>query len=260
MKNIEVTGALLRALARIGLLILWFLLSLVQQTVGFLLRTGDGRHLRLRFYRGALRILGIRIRRFHDFSPRRPLFVVANHVSYLDVFVLGSLIPAVFVSKQEVRDWPVIGWIAWLQRTIFIQRKRTRADDELTPLANALNQGFNVIMFPEGTSTDGVSILPFKSALFEAPKRSNAYVQPVSLVYRERHGGQLSARDRQFYTWGTDAPFFKHFLKLILRPGVLVEVWIRQPLNPQLDRKTLAKTAEARVHGPLKRRVERQLS
>ena len=111
MKNIDIIGSLLRALARIGLLILWFLLSLVQQTVGFLLRTGDGRHLRLRFYRGALRILGIRIRRFHDFSPRRPLFVVANHVSYLDVFVLGSLIPAVFVSKQEVRDWPVIGWI-----------------------------------------------------------------------------------------------------------------------------------------------------
>lgn len=259
MKKVKVTGEILRAFVRIGLLILWFLLSLVQQTVGFLLRTGDGRHLRLRFYRGALHILGIRMRLFHDFSPRRPLFVVANHVSYLDIFVLGSLIPAVFVSKQEVRDWPLIGWIAWLQRTIFIQRKRVRADDELTPLIDALNQGFNVIMFPEGTSTDGISMLPFKSALFEAPKRGNAYIQPVSLVYRDRHGDRLSVRDRQFYTWGTDAPFFKHFLKLILRPGVLVEVWIRKPLNPLLDRKTLAKSAEIRVHGPLRHRVQRQL-
>ena len=83
-------GALLRAVARITLLLGWFLVSLVQQSLGFILRTGDGRHLRLRFYRGALRILGIRIRVFSDFSPRRPLFVVANHVSYLDVFVLGS--------------------------------------------------------------------------------------------------------------------------------------------------------------------------
>ena len=118
---------LLRAVTRITLLLGWFLVSLVQQSLGFILRTGDGRHLRLRFYRGALRILGIRIRVFGDFSPRRPLFVVANHVSYLDVFVLGSLIPAVFVSKEEVRDWPVVGWVASLQKTIFIARQRTQA-------------------------------------------------------------------------------------------------------------------------------------
>ena len=253
-------GALLRAVARIILLLGWFLVSLVQQSLGFILRTGDGRHLRLRFYRGALRILGIRIRVFSDFSPRRPLFVVANHVSYLDVFVLGSLIPAVFVSKEEVRDWPVVGWVASLQKTIFIARQRTQAGDQLAPLGKALEEGFNVIMFPEGTSTDGASILPFKSALFEAPKRANAYTQPVSLIYRERHGGVLSDRDRQFYTWGTDAPFFNHFLKLILRPGVLIEAWIRKPINPQIDRKRLAKIAETRVSAPLRHRERRHFN
>ncbi len=260
LKYMEIVGAILRAIVRIVLLLGWFLLSLIQQSLGFILRTGDGRHLRLRFYRGALRILGIRIRVFNDFSPRRPLFVVANHVSYLDVFVLGSLIPAVFVSKQEVRDWPVVGWIAWLQHTIFIARRRTRAGDELTPLGEALENGFNVIMFPEGTSTDGTAVLPFKSALFEAPKRANAYTQPVSLIYRERHGSVLSEKDRQFYTWGTDAPFFNHFLKLILRPGVLVEAWIRKPISPQVDRKQLAKIAETRVSAPLKHRVNRHFS
>ncbi|MEK9874048.1 MAG: lysophospholipid acyltransferase family protein, partial [Betaproteobacteria bacterium] len=172
MKNFKIAGAFLRAIIRIILLLAWFLVSLIQQSLGFILRTGDGRHLRLRFYRGALRILGVRIRVFNDFSPRRPVFVVANHVSYLDVFVLGSLIPAVFVSKQEVRDWPVVGWVAWLQRTIFITRRPARAVDELAPLGEALENGFNVIMFPEGTSTNGTSVLPFKSALFEAPKRA----------------------------------------------------------------------------------------
>jgi len=260
LKYLEIIGAILRAITRLAVLILWFAIALVQQVLGFLLRTGDGRHLRLRFYRGALRILGIRIRVFNDFSPRRPLFVVANHVSYLDVFVLGSLIPAVFVSKQEVRDWPVVGWIAWLQRTIFIARRRSRAGDELSPLSSALNQGFNVIMFPEGTSTDGTSLLPFKSALFEAPRQANAYTQPVSLIYRERHGGVLSDKDRAFYTWGTDAPFFNHFLKLILRPGVLIEVWIRKPLSPRSDRKTLAKQAETRIRLPIRHRVDRQFN
>ena len=260
MKNIKIAGAVLRAIMRIILLLAWFLISLIQQFLGFVLQTGDGRHLRLRFYRGALRILGIRIRVFRDFSPRRPLFVVANHVSYLDVFVLGSLIPAVFVSKQEVRDWPVVGWVAWLQRTIFIARRPARAIDELAPLGEALENGFNVIMFPEGTSTNGTSVLPFKSALFEAPKRANAYTQPVSLIYRERHGEALSDKDRQFYTWGTDAPFFTHFLKLILRPGVLVEAWIRKPISPQIDRKQLAKVAEIRVGAPLGHRVDRHFN
>lgn len=253
-------GALLRALLRIALLILWFVLSLLQQTAGFLLGTGDGRHLRLRFYRVALRILGIHIRVFHEFSPRRPLCIVANHVSYLDVFVLGSLIPAVFVAKKEVRQWPVIGWIAWLQRTIFIERRRSKADEEILPLIKALNQGSNVIVFPEGTSTDGLTVLPFKSTLFEAPKRANAYIQPVSLIYRERNGDKLSDKDRQFYTWGTDAPFFHHFSKLILRPGVLVEVWIRKPLSPQLNRKILAKTSEQRIFHALRRLVNRLAS
>jgi len=260
LKKLEISGAILRAILRITLLLGWFFVSLIQQTLGFILRTGDGRHLRLRFYRGALRILGIRIRVYHQLSPRRPLFVVANHVSYLDVFILGALIPAVFVSKQEVRDWPVVGWMAWLQRTIFIARSRSRAYDELGLLGDALENGFNIIMFPEGTSTDGTIVLPFKSALFEAPRRANAYTQPVSLIYRERHGGVLSDKDRQFYTWGTDAPFFNHFLKLILRPGVLVEVWIRRPISPQLNRKQLAKLAETRVSAPLRRRVNRDLS
>lgn len=254
MKSLEGLGALLRALARLVVLVAWLFLSLFQQLLGLALRTGDGRHLRLRFYRGALRILGIRIRVYRDFSPRRPLFVVANHVSYLDIFVLGSLIPALFVSKHEVRRWPLVGFIAAMQRTIFIERRRSRADAEIQPVENALNQGYNVVVFPEGTSTDGRHTLPFKSALFEAPRNANAYTQPVSLVYRERHGGSLSEKDREFYTWGTDAPFFSHFARLIMRPGVLVEVWIRPTIEPTQSRKDIALRAERRVRAPVRRR------
>jgi len=254
LKWLEGLGALLRALVRIVVLIMWLLASLFQQLLGLILRTGDGRHLRLRFYRGALRILGIRIHVHREFSPRRPLFVAANHVSYLDIFVLGSLIPAVFVSKQEVRRWPVVGFVAAMQHTIFIARRRSRADSEIRPIENALNNGHNVVVFPEGTSTNGTSILPFKSALFEAARRANAYVQPVSLVYRERHGGVLSVKDRDFYTWGTDAPFFAHFARLIMRPGVLVEVWIRPTIAPNTPRKEIAQRAHTRVNAPIRRR------
>jgi 1-acyl-sn-glycerol-3-phosphate acyltransferase len=202
---LEACGALARALLRITLLIVWLVLSLVSQIAGFILRTGDGRHLRLRFYRGALRILGIRIQEFGDFSSRRPLFLVANHVSYLDIFILGSLIPAVFVSKYEVRHWPLVGWVAAIQKTIFITRNPRQAALEVKPLTEALNDAHNVIVFPEGTSTDGQQVERFKTTLFEAPIQANAFVQPVGLVYRDRSGGELSNKDRAFYTWGTDA-------------------------------------------------------
>ena len=238
-----------------GLLLAWLLLSLISQVAGLILRTGDGRHLRLRFYRGALRILGIRIQEFGEFSPRRPLCVVANHASYLDIFVLGSLIPAVFVSKHEVRHWPLVGWIAAIQKTIFITRNPRNAVLEVQPITDALNQASNVILFPEGTSTDGQQVNRFKSTLFEAPRQANAFIQPVGLVYRDRTGNELSERDRAFYTWGTDAPFFAHFLRLILRPGVLIEVWIRPVIAPDQPRKVLARQAEQRVRSPIRRRA-----
>jgi 1-acyl-sn-glycerol-3-phosphate acyltransferase len=255
LKRLATYGALTRAILRILLLVLWLTISLISQIAGFLLRTGDGRHLRLRFYRGALRILGIRIQEFGTFSSRRPLFLVANHVSYLDIFILGSLIPAVFVSKYEVRHWPLVGWIAAIQKTIFISRKPSRAASEVTPITEALNDAYNVIVFPEGTSTDGQQVSRFKTTLFEAPIQANAFIQPVGLVYRDRRGGELSEKDRAFYTWGTDAPFFTHFLKLIVRPGVLVEVWIRPVIAPDQSRKQLANQAEQRVRSPIRRRT-----
>ncbi len=251
----DAAGAFLRAISRLLLLAAWLVLSLLQQLIGFALRTGDGRHLRRRFYRGALRILGIRIRVYGTLSVRRPLFVVANHASYLDIFVLGSVLPSVFVSKQEVRRWPVIGSVASLQQTIFIARNPRAPADEIKPIVDALNAGHNVTVFPEGTSTDGRSVLPFKSPLFDAAKTANAFIQPIGLVYRERHGGVISQKDRDFYTWGTDAPFFTHFLRLILRPGVLVEVWIRPHLAPDLGRKELASIACRRVKSPIRHRA-----
>ena len=251
----DAAGAFLRAISRLLLLAAWLVLSLLQQLIGFALRTGDGRHLRRRFYRGALRILGIRIRVYGSLSVRRPLFVVANHASYLDIFVLGSVLPSVFVSKQEVRRWPVIGSVASWQQTIFIARNPRAPADEIKPIVDALNAGQNVTVFPEGTSTDGRSVLPFKSPLFDAAKTANAFIQPIGLVYRERHGGVISQKDRDFYTWGTDAPFFTHFLRLILRPGVLVEVWIRPHLAPDQGRKELANIACRRVKSPIRHRA-----
>lgn len=260
MKALEAVGALLRAAFRITALFVWLFLSIATQLLGFILQTGDGRHLRMRFYRGALRILGIRIRTFGALNQRRPLLVVANHVSYLDVLVLGSLIPCRFVAKDDVRAWPVIGALANIQQTLFIARDPRRPRAELSPIVTALNQGQHVVVFPEGTSTDGSRVISFKSTLFEAAKLAHCHVQPVSLVYRNRHGTPLSAHDRALYTWGTEAPFLWHFMQLILRPGVLIEVWFRPTIEPSGSRKQIRDLAFRRVHGPIRHRARRSLS
>jgi len=175
-------------------------------------------------------------------------------VSYLDIFVLGSRIPGVFVSKDDVQQWPLIGWIARLQNTIFVSRKPRQSRDELNPLVAHLRRGQNVFLFPEGTSTDGRHLLPFKSSLFEAAIQGGAYTQPVALVYRHRHGGPLSSKERALYTWGTDAPFLTHFAKMLLRPGVACEIWVRPEIPPTSHRKILAMTAQQRVAAPLRHR------
>ena len=133
------------------------------------------------------------------------------------------------------------------------------ANDTLDPvIRSCIKKGFNVMMFPEGTSTDSLSVLPFKSSLFERPRQASAYIQPASLIYRDRQAGQLTDKDRQFHTRGTDAPFFNHFLNLILRPGVWVEVWIRESISPQKNRKQLTQIAQSRIHALIRHRVDRQ--
>ena len=254
MRHVDRAGAGLRAAVRILLLLGWTFLLFVQQLLGLLLRTGDGRHIRCRFYRGALRILGVRMMVRGQFSPRRPLLIASNHVSYLDIFVLGSRIPGVFISKDDVQQWPVIGWIARLQNTIFVSRKPGQARHELNPIVAHLTLGHNVFLFPEGTSTDGRQLLPFKSSLFEAAIQGGAYVQPVALVYRHRHGGPLSLKERALYTWGTDAPFLTHFVKMLLRPGVACEIWVRPEIPPTSPRKTLTQLTQTRIAAPLRHR------
>ena len=122
------------------------------------------------WYRGCSRLCALKVRVRGHPVVEGPVLYTANHVSYLDIVVLGGLLDAVFVAKAEVVRWPVIGPLAKLQRTIFIERTATRASVENTELRHRLAMGESVIIFPEGTSSDGRRVLPFKSALFDIAK------------------------------------------------------------------------------------------
>ena len=158
--------------------------------------------------------------------------IVSNHLGYLDGIVLGSLFPVTYVSKKEVRHWPLIGQWTALCGTIYVDRKRK----DKTPLlveaiAKRLGEKVNVLIFPEGTSTNGERLLPFQSAHFAAPLRARAMVVPVTLIYKTIDGGPLSHANRDRIYWYGDMDFISHFWKLLALRKVEVSVTIHSPIE-----------------------------
>ena len=134
------------------------------------IKSPRARRLPLGYHRLMCRVLGIRPRRSrHELSTHRPTLFVANHTSYLDIEIMGAAIEGSFVAKAEVARWPIFGWLAKLQRTIFVERAdRAGAARQRDEIRRRLDEGDNLILFPEGTSGDGIHVLPFKSTLFAA--------------------------------------------------------------------------------------------
>lgn len=176
--------------------------------------------------------------------PRTGL-LVSNHLSYLDILVLGSLTPAVFVSKADVRNWPVFGWLAALAGTVFIEReRRLHVGAVNAQIQSALDDGMLVVIFPEGTSSNGMDVLPFRSPLLEPVAGGTHHITISRLQYSLQDG---DAANEACY-WG-DHSFFPHLLNLLGKRSLHAKVHFA-PYGPSTaDRKELAKQLHAAVSG-----------
>lgn len=209
-------------------------------------------HITVAVCRGALRIMGLPYRR-HGTPMRGEGAMVANHASWLDIFSLNAAVPIYFVSKAEVSGWPGIGWLARATGTVFIERNRRHARAHAQMLEDRLHAGHRLLFFPEGTSTDGMRVLPFKTTLF-APffseeLRSEISIQPVTVIYRAPKG-----QSSRFYGWWGDMPFAPHLLHTLAAPShgsVHVIYHPPLPVSAFPDRKRLAAAAEAEVRAGL---------
>ncbi len=198
--------------------------------------------------RTAFWILGV-THRTRGARMSHPGAVVANHASWLDIFALNARKRVYFVSKAEVADWPGIGWLARATGTVFITRAAREAKDQRAVFEARLDAGHKLLFFPEGTSTDGRRVLPFKSTLFAAfftPRlRELMWVQPVTVVYRAP-----PSEDPRFYGWWGEMGFGGHLLKILSAPRQgSVEVNYHSPVRVRdfADRKALARHCEAEV-------------
>ncbi|MDJ1008680.1 MAG: lysophospholipid acyltransferase family protein [Paracoccaceae bacterium] len=202
--------------------------------------------------RMALAIIGLRTR-IEGRPHRGPGAFVANHASWLDIFVLNATATLYFVAKAEVAGWPGIGWLARATGTVFIDRNRRDAARHRDLLGERVAAGHRLCFFPEGTSTDGQRVLPFKPTLFAAALhdgRPEGYrIQPVSLVYTAPEG-----EDARFYGWWGEMGFGEHLLTLLAAPrhgSVRVAFHAALPVSDHPDRKSLARAAETAVRSAL---------
>jgi 1-acyl-sn-glycerol-3-phosphate acyltransferase len=193
-----------------------------------------------RHSRRVLRVLHVRLR--SDGPLPGPGFLVANHLSYLDILVLAAVAPCVFVAKREVRGWPLFGWFARMAGTVFVDReRRTDAGRAVAALRALAGQGVTVVLFPEGTSSDGREVLPFKSALLE-PLTG----QPVCAVAHLRYALTDGDPADEVCYW-RDMTLFPHLVNLLAKEGVAAEVRCGRVPTAGCERKTLAQVLQGVV-------------
>jgi 1-acyl-sn-glycerol-3-phosphate acyltransferase len=191
-----------------------------------------------------LRLCGMRLV-VHNDSARLDAgaLVVANHISWIDIYVINAWRPTPFVSKAEIRKWPVVGWLAQQLGTVFIQReKRSDAKRIMHELSDRLSAGELMCVFPEGTTSNGLTLLPFHANMFQAAVSAGSPVQPVCLMYEDAQGRQSTAPAY------IDDLSLGQSLDALLRGGPLTaHVYVGEALASGVDRRTLAAQAEQAI-------------
>ena len=228
----------LRAIRRLILFVLWTLLLMVPQSVLVRFRPTSAyvRKIPRSYHRVATRILGLDVKVRGQISRERPTLFVCNHISYMDIPVLGSLIEGSFVAKTEVGTWPGFGTLARLQRTVFVNRsKRSSSAEQADSMIGRLRDGDNLILFPEGTSSDGNRTLPFKSALFAVASieidGQPLTVQPVTISCTHLDGIPIGRWLRPIYAWYGDMELPGHIWEMTGVGKLRIQVQFHAPMT-----------------------------
>ncbi|KAB7785187.1 lysophospholipid acyltransferase family protein [Methylorubrum populi] len=232
------------------------------------LRFGRGRlaaHIPVLFHRLFLRLFSVRVTQSGSPPPPgEPALVLSNHVSWLDIVALGSLRPLSFVAKSEIEGWPLIGTLAKLQRTVFIERaKRAATASVNATVGERLVSGDLIVLFAEGTTGDGLRLLPFRSSLVGAARAAlsaetgglaRIRLQPLALAYPRRNGLPVTRAERPEIAWYGDMDLAPHLALFAKRGPIDVHVNWGAPIafEPATDRKRATAQAEAAVRQGLR--------
>jgi 1-acyl-sn-glycerol-3-phosphate acyltransferase len=241
-----------RAARRLLMVFFWTLPCLLIQAFCLLL-PGRPKVVFARFYWAVFtRLLGVRVRVLGAVATGttgRPVVFVSNHSSWVDVPVAGGILDGRFVAKGDIARWPLVSTIARLGRTVFVSRQRGSTARERDVMRQLLAQGDSLILFPEGTTSDGSRVMPFRSSFFAATEAGNAatpavlpLIQPVSVVYDRLDGLPAGRASRPLFAWYGDMDIASHFWRLTQHVGLRATVLLHAPIEPEhfADRKALS--------------------
>ncbi len=239
----------LRSVRRGAAIALWTLPAAAIQA-GMLVLPGRGKIVFARLYWASLcRLLGLQVRVIGTLARRldgRPVVFASNHSSWLDIPTLGGVLEGCFIAKEEVGRWPVIRTVARLGRTVFVSRRAANTGRERDAMRDRLDAGDNLILFPEGTSSDGSRVLAFRSVFFSVAEarrdRQPPLIQPVSVVYDQLGGLPMGRASRPVFAWYGDMDLASHYWRLAQHRGLRATVLLHAPVDPAAypSRKALA--------------------
>lgn len=237
MKNIKsLFKPLLKLLAFALVIFLYLILSFLIICMNFF-SMPKSRGLLLHLVRlvgkSGIKILGMKVT-INGESPslNDHFFIVSNHLGYLDIFIIAKYFPAVFVTSVEMRETKFLGEVCYLGGCHFVERRSLKKlAKEIREIAETLKENMNVVLFPEAKSTNGEKVIDFKPSLFEAARRQNSVILPLCLNYRKLDGEALTVRNRDEVFWYGEMSFFPHFLNLLNKKSIEVELNILPTLD-----------------------------
>jgi 1-acyl-sn-glycerol-3-phosphate acyltransferase len=227
------------------------LLGMPVQWLFIKLRSPAARSFPHRYHRIVAALFGIHIKVIGRPVTGEGVLMVANHTSWADIVIFSAAAPISFVAKSEVASWPFFGTLARLQRTVFVERARRAATGEARDvIRDRLLEGDALVLFPEGTSHDGNTVLPFKSALLGAAEArlasgQHVKVQPISVAFTGLHGLPMGRENRPLFAWYGDMEMVPHLWEALLAGPLDVVVQFHELLSlDRMDRKALAARAQ----------------
>ena len=218
-----------------------FLLILVKSNLRFFLP--------LIFHKFLLKILGIRLSIKGKPSERKPLILIGNHCSYLDIIILGSVLPVCFVAKSEIKGWFLFGTLASLQNSIFIDRRNFKALDSLKKISKNLSSNFAIIIFPEGTTNNGKRVLKFRASLFKIFEDDPTLgLQNFSLCYTHINSMPLDNRMRPSIAWYGEMSLITHLKRLLNYSSIGAKLQFHPTIVPHgVTRKIISEESREQV-------------
>ena len=246
-------NAPVRSFVRLSLYIVWILLMIPVQAVALLLRSKLADRLPVIVHRVVTRLIDAKVTVKGEQCKEGAVLFVSNHASYADISILGAHIRGCFVAKAEVAKWPLFGICAKLSRTVFVDRRARYARQQAEEMKRRFQKGDRLILFAEGTSSDGNRVLPFRSSLFATAEievnGGPVKVQPVSIAYTRLDGIPMGRHLRPFFAWYGDMEMFSHLWGIVGvgRSTVVLEFHKPVSIREFPDRKALAAYCQAVV-------------